>query len=73
MTLCITLFSTKFPLILPSDPSCSIHVFSKDRLQSLQKNSFLVAKKNPTHFGHHNLIKYKESIVQIWYKDTNSN
>ena len=36
------IFSSKFPITLPNDPSYCIHVFYKGRLQ---KKSFTVAKK----------------------------
>ena len=32
--------SNKLSIILPNDPSCSIHVFYKGRLQSLTKKKF---------------------------------
>ena len=55
MTLRITLFSRKFPIKLPNDPSYSIHVFYKGRFQ--KKNS-LVAEINLS----------MEVLYQIYFK-----
>ena len=40
VTFHITLFLTKFLFKMPINPSCSIHIFYKGKLQSLIKRSF---------------------------------
>ena len=61
------MFSSEFPIKLPNDLSCYIHVFYKGRLP--KKNSTM-AEEILAHFDHYNLLNKEESIVQIWYEST---
>ena len=51
------IFSRKFPIELPNDQSCHIHVFYKGKLQSLTKKGFIVAIKILAYFDQYNYIK----------------
>ena len=51
-----------------NDPSCSVHMFFKGKLQSLTKKSFMiVVEKNIAYFDHYNLIIEKVVLVENWY------